>query len=441
MLAVVVIGFLYQRFVTDRVIDFVPLDAVFYLQARESFWLAGEIKISDSPAGKFFANQDLLQKSKQAAVVGLPVKNQLEHINIYLLHNVNDAFSAGISNISNARIFGKTVVVAGSPEGLEKITSVYENSFLSLKYQVNSKYSNKGLVNFYINSENARLMLNKNSDLLSKVFDQLATEDIYLTFNKTRSGWKFVLNNFETSRGKHHQLIKSLPKNFGIFINNLNLSELIVVWQSVDQDLRQSFGQTLETLETIYHFNNNSDIRDLLNQPTELMVFENLTNNFLNFDFVLALDDSSPAKLKSFEDLVKILLAQKLPEPVSYILPDGTKIIELLANVERWQWQSIQTPQGEIRYLTEPSLNFSISYLEQDGKIFIASSLDLLNSLYSENNYSLEALASFCGDNFSVPANLIFNSNFSKFKNFLPDGLILLNQGSSSKILGCILNL
>lgn len=444
-----------QEKIKDELINFVPLDSVFYVSLRETVWPKPKLKISSLPFSGFYQQLqkkeifsrsnffDLLDNSQRVSIaLVLNEDDNLDFVYIFKLKNPEIIKSL---NLSHQFIIGKNIlVVADSQNAIEKIKAVKENLIFSLASQIDSKKIQTGLVNFYLAKANLNFYLSQHQESLNNIFAQLVKDDIYLQLDYQASQWQFKLNqnNFDSAIDKRDELVRYLPNDFSLFVSGVNLFNFFSAWLSYDLTINQSFVQTAAALKTVYNFDFNETLNSLLNQTADLIIFNRKAgNNFLGFDFILVLPNFSLAEINNFEELIKMVLAQKRPQEVNHFLPDGSKVIEFLAKTDKWQWQKEVFDNFEISYLPEPALNFEISYLP-DNYLFISNSSDLLKKFVSTRDIDLNRLISQCYLRNDYQKSLIINTqdNFLGLKDYLSAGRLVFIEEKNG-ITGCFLGL
>jgi hypothetical protein len=453
--------FWWQHHSTDHLIELAPVDSVLYVQARNSFWPWSETTIKDLPLGSFYQRvnevfeseglklkDNILPHVSQAAFILLP-NQESDNLDWGFIFKLKKSFIPRCWRCADETEMVKTILLAQpnhleirenvlamatSPEALEKIKEVSQGSLFSLASQVDSKKMDQGLMNLYLDSDNLRAYLKQSQDLAAKIFDQLIDQDIYLTLDRRSKQWQFEIkgSSFKSFLPAGNS-ISYLPRDFNVFVSNINLLEVFKSW---GEDFLVPLNQIADSAKVIYDFDLEDSLAPFLSRSVDLIIFNGEEKNILGFDYVMVLPEITAEQINNLEELVKIVLAQKLPEETKYVLPDGTSVIELLAEAEARQWQQESVEGLEISYLKEPSLNFEMSYLVKDDKLIISSSIERLKYFISTQDIELENLISVCGQGDSY---LIFNI-FSGFNDYLPEGLVLIRE-DRGRVAGCIVNL
>jgi len=447
--------FYWWYFTTINLAQLAPVDSVLYVQARDSIWPIGQrTTMNDLPFKGFYQQIDqeevlssvdldsLLDNSRQAVfILTLNEDSNLDSVFLFKLRD-SKSINSVLSNLSHQVLLDKDIlVVASSDSALNKIKEVEAGSVFSLATQIDLKNLGRDMVGLYLDADNLKSYLNQKENQMDKIFAQLINQDIYLVVNKKAKQWQFELTNHYFNQTQGNGLsVEYLPEGFGIFASNVNLAEIFQSWFAADKDFSDSLQQTKESLKVTYHFDVERDIIPLLNQPADLIIFNQQTETTLGLDYILLLPQFSEEQRVSFEKFVRIVLVQKLPQEISHFLPDGSKVVELLAQEDTWQWQKENTDDNlEINYLQEPNLNLEISYLTKGGKTILASSSELLKDFVMAQDVNLSELASKCQVKGST--KLILNSdNISSFFDiYLPDELILV-KASNKGANGCLIS-
>lgn len=427
----------HARYVKDSLIQFAPVDTAVYLSVRNSFWPWEDVKIKDLPLSHIFSHHRLLELSSHAAYLKIPGEEKFETASIFFLKHIEEAVPV-IEELEFAAALDKHIlVVAENQQVLDKIKEVHSGTIFSLEQQLEGKKIGRGLLNLYVDSGNLQSQFNNSRSLPHRIISSLAAEDLYLTLHKEKAVWVFgPVDEISLSAVDLRSTLRSLPDNFDIFISQISLAEIFGNFMAADKNFQQTAGQTVSNLEAVYGFDFSSTIRPLLSRQAEFLVLNTGKDNALGFDYVLILPEVSEKEIQGFEELVRIILSQKLPKETLRQLPDGTFVTELIADVNSWSWQETDLDQ---KFLSEPRLNFEIAYLKQDSRLFIASSKDLFKTVLEAQEISLENLASRCEIAFGGDDFLIINHHIkTSFSDILPRGLTVLSATPKNGLTGCI---
>lgn len=446
--------FYWQYFTNDDLINLAPVDSVLYVTARDSIWPIGQkTEISDLPFSNFFQvinegevfasvdfNNFLVNSGQAAFILVLNKDLNLDPVFIFKIKNFESINSTLASLPNYVLLDGNILVVAGSKEALDKIKEVNQGSVFSLSTQINQKRLGRDLMSLYLNSNNLKSYLNSRENLVDTIFTHLINQDIYLILGRKNDQWNFKLaiDFFEQSQ-MTEPLISYLPKDFSIFISGVNLSEIFNAWAGIDKDFFGFFKQIADSSKSIYNFDLEKNMASLLNQPSDLIIFDQSSETVLGFNYILIFPHTTEEQSSNFEKLIKIILAQKLPQEAARLLPDGSNVVELLAAEDTWQWQEEKLENSiAIKYLPESDLNLEISYLIQDGKMIVSSSISLLKDFIFTKDIDLRELNTQCNGS-SLNNNLILNSSnlSSFFSGYLPTGTILIKVGTD-ELNGCL---
>lgn len=433
--------FWYQRFSSDHLIKLAPVDSVIYVRARNSFLPWNPRTLGQLPFDNYYSKldqssifssidlrQDILNNSDQAALA-LVLKENFGLVPVFFFEFKDlSSLELVLPNLSNHLVFDKNIlVVSESQQALDKVRTVDQGLIFSLASQVDLTQLSRGLISGYLNASQLQSYLFAQGKLVDTIYSQLVTQDVYLNFQLRNKVWQFnLVGDFFDSPLRTKVLTHHLPNDFSIFISNINLVDVFNRLQGLSEIILNE--QDLDP--------------NLLDQSADVIIFNQTFNqakeNVFGFDYILVLANFSQDSINSLERVVKIILSQKLPQPIRYFLPDGSQVFELLANVDFWHWQNETINNLEARYLIEPSLNFEISHLVQDNKLIIASSRQRLAEFISTSTQrvALDSLISRCSQGLEQKSYLIFNTSHisSQLQNYLPTGMIL--AGSTG---GCII--
>lgn len=214
---------------------------------------------------------------------------------------------------------------------------------------------------------------------------RVETEDDRLTFN---------LSSKPSSFAARHN-VGSLPP-LETFLDNSIVSENFFMAANIDwpkkikksREIIPQFESKIKEWERLYDFDLQKDILPFLDQPNILLVNDLELFCLLRDCFVARLDQSQDSLLamtegeakwiflsqknmeeKSLEKIKKIakqILAYKLPTEKQKVLPDGSKVKELIADPSLFEFghrlKQIETDKIEIYFLQKPEKNFEFAY-------------------------------------------------------------------------------
>lgn len=433
----------HQKYTADHLIKYAPVDTAIYVTARNSFWPWEASTIKDVPLSHVFPHQELLDLSSHAALIKIPSDNdELDTVSIFLMKHLEAAVPF-IENLPHTKVFGKNIlVIASSKESLIKVDEVYRGTVFSLETQIDKNKLGRGLSSVYVSAGNLRSHLGKNDNLADKIYSYLLRDDLYLTFSKKGDRWIFSPNDsVDLGAPRTGLLVETLPADFNIFAAHINLAEIFQSWLAANEVFAETTKHNIANLEAIYDFDFSDVMQPLFNQYGDITIFNVGVNNALGFDYTLVFDYSSQEQLEAFEELVKVTLAQKLPREKTRVLPDGSLVIELVAETDVWQWSEAKISNGlAVQKLIEKRIGFEVAYLVADNKVYISSSADLISDMLSKKDISLERLSKRCLLPFSQDNVVMFNSNIEDlFDDILPAGFTILSGDPKQGLNGCIL--
>ncbi|MFA6381976.1 MAG: hypothetical protein WCX08_01760 [Candidatus Buchananbacteria bacterium] len=444
-------------FTADKLISLAPVDSILYLQAGNSFFgqknqisdlpivgLASILQGNDNFVRLDFKN-DLLNNSNQAALIVLADYNsdlsaakKLDYIFLFDFKN-ESLIKSVLPKLKDYLVIDKNVLaIATDKLALAKIQAVKDKKTFSLLNRIDQSKVKPGLLNLYLDSANLKFYLATEPTVLNTIFTRFVNQDIYLALKSENDLWRFkmsseILYSLKASRQKY--LVEYLPKDFSLFVSGINLFDAFQQWGKADSNVVAYFKQLGESVKNIYHLNFNELAEELLNQPADLVILKN-KNSFLGQDFILILSPPADSQISGLQNLVKIMLAQKRPKSSSYKLPDGSKVIELMADPEVWQWQKENLNDAPaINYLREPALNFEIGYAAFSDKIIISNSMEALKSFMANQDINLKDLTSRCSNGFWFNDLIIFNAQ--AWQPVLSPYLVLFSENRIGKASGC----
>lgn len=419
------ISYAYEKFTTDEFASYAPIDSAIYFQARTAFWPWDQYSLDKLPYKNFYTKNNLqqyLSKANQTAyVLFSDDQNGLQEAWFFKFKdNIGQDLTL---ELPYKKIDQKSLVIGSSDKALDKVLATSQGELFSLATQQNLPVKAKSYFRIFISPSSF------DQDFLPA---KLLSNNFYVTADWENNNWQ--LEVFSTSRNeKNESLVKNLPKDFQIHFSGVNLKEFINEVLSENTELSNSFSQNQKRFSQIYNFDAKSAIEELVKNNFDITVFNQSTNAF-GLDFVLVTKPLNDQALKDFEQLIKIVLAQKMPQKTLRLLPDGSSVTEILASTDAWQWES----QGDIRVLVEASLNFELAYLNLEDKFLAASSQKLLENYLSDESFVISRLGEGCNQAIFDSNYIIFNTNntINNISNYLPTGVLAIGGGK-----GCIYNI
>ncbi len=431
-----VLFFWYRYLVADDLIDLVPVDSVFYLTARNSFW-PGQTNIGTTPVAQIFSEfNELLPSTVRASYALVPDQaGNLQPVYFFKTYRFSN-FDFWLNNFSDYYQKKNRLVVASNQEILDKIREVADDQFFSLSAFMVDRRPARQLISAYLSRVNLKNYLQQPDNLFDQLVSGLVTNNIYLTMNQTGGKWYFKISSDLATDRSARRLVEQLPDNFKLFISGVNLFEVFKQWGELDSTLAAIFNQTVGSLEAIYDFNLTS-VSELLNQPAELLIFDSNKQNIFGFDYILALPFTDESQLTSLKELITIVLAQKFPQVVVRTLADGSTVKELVAQPQVWQWQAAEIADGlTINRLNEPRLDLELGYLVKDNLILLTNSTERLQQYLTGRATPLAELID-CNFNWQVGSLMIVNQGQEWF-GYNPGGRIIMSQVKPDEVLGCL---
>ena len=431
IVAAVLVYFIFNFFIfKDELIDFAPLDSIFYAEAQKPTmsWQKNPIdffaEYFEKNKNYFFSDIDSLNiffnQAKKVAFVAFPQTNENTEISwalIFKLKNKKEIQNY-LNNFSDYEIINSNLIIGKNQIALKKIKAALNGEIFSLKDKINKNIFSNWPIHFYLSSNGAKTLLKENNEMVNNILVQ----DIYWSAKPKKGFILFKLNSPKISSALIKPKLSFLPKDFNFYFSGLNLYQLLFDDQKENQ-----------WLKTVYQFDFLSLTKEFFNQPADLVVLPSQSQTFFGSDFILALPKPTPSDLEAFKQAVKIWLAQKKPAEVKKRLPDNTFFTELIADPNQRSWQTDETG---INSLSEPSLNFHFSYFTDEENLFLSNSLFWLKNLKANQEISIAQLNFSCwGFNQSALTPLAIINGNNLFDQW-PAGLGVFRE-KGGEISGC----
>jgi len=240
---------------------------------------------------------------------------------------------------------------------------------------------------------------------------QIFEDKLILTLQSEEDSWPWQFSRNE--------------KNFRDVLLNLGNSGSEIKFAFLGKNLRRTFIEILRELdsnpsmssyfkkaqatnEEIYHFSFEKDIfpffagnsfflvfnRESRNGKIRDQFFRDIWEQFVSFfsikniprqaEYALVIDKVSDSLLLKLEDIIKQILAFELPQEQEKILPDQTKVIELVADPSQFSFKEEWNMDKKIRFIKQPSLNFEFGYSVLDNKVIFSNSVELIKKLQTK---------------------------------------------------------
>lgn len=452
-----------------------PENTFFYLRINEPFWTKENAKISELNLQELFEWIDIKLDLKDFRFENdiLPIANRQMALTIIKLSN-NDLGLVVFLKIKDGRgvkklpyftphqlFTGKMLIIADSEETLNIIKEVRNKKKPNLSRKVAKDFFDDDFIKLYLDLEKVRKLVTKKGDLnqksLSYFLNLSQSKSLFLTLNNKIGHWYFsaevypeIETNLYPTSIRKLSSINFLPENFTFFIKGMNLSEVISDVEKIDKDLVQAFHNDLKNFEKLHDLDLLQSLWPLFTSGLDLLLTSTTDQEQRNLDLVvnLALDNYSSEDLKKLPEILKEILAKKYPFEQERVLPDETKVVELVMKPDFFSFDEKELGQDKIYYLQKPELELELAYTIKNNEIIFSSSLSELEKILrpSANQIDTELLNKQCwvsGRN----RLLIFNkeelvNNWSgaaaAMIEFLPGNIYIISQDKNLSFSGCI---
>ncbi|MFH1226080.1 MAG: DUF3352 domain-containing protein [bacterium] len=356
----------------------------------------------DWPAGQF-AKDILPLAGREMALVVVPWQNEKDELKLApaLLINLSRQAQSEISP-TQLEVLGlfysfpnkRQLVIAGSTVALEKITGTAEVNNLKNLATVKrglARLNRRSLVKGYLAIEEldkyykqkttpqnwsdfSHLLARLSADFLLRQNNR----QIYFSVSSTNDGFNFKINGLADSPAfkplAGRRLIKFIPTNTLMVFSGLN-------WRGLIESLEKSFpatGSGLEPFkmnyEKLYRFDWQKDLVPLLSGPGELIVMKNEPRN----DFIITteLPVVQVEQLDKLKEIVREYLAYRQPTEKAKILPDKSRVTELIADPTKFNWQSAELDGLTINFIKETEPGFEFLYTLLGDQLIFSNSLE-----------------------------------------------------------------
>lgn len=337
-------------------------------------------------------------------------------------------------------VFDNFFILARNPESLQKIIDAQEGTIPSLKESSNFKSTLAKL------PRGTPSLIYLRPEYLPSIVSGFSENQNYisglLTFLGIQEAKNFALVVFQNTRGLNFEgvldisfgknftseLINLVPQNVVSLISGYNLGQTYLDLKNklADQSpLYSSLISSLEkTLKEDYNLDLEKDIISWMNREYEIIVMPR-QDGLWPVACVFEFDDLDlvKEKLELVEKVITSYLAKTYPKEKEIILEDGTKAIELLPDIESYQFSDIQYEDVNIRTISNIDPSFSYAFL--DNKLVAANHFMPVKSIISAIKFKEKRLVN--QEDFKISYSKISQQN---------NGILYINIEKLSDFLG-----
>lgn len=374
----------------DEMAELIPKETVFYIKSDIGilrYWDIGKI-FKKIPCQEFL-DAKFIETEKQGMAILLN-NGRFSCLAIYSIKGKDistkvleefDKKSIKYLIIKNHLITSKEKAI------IEKVKNLEDNLQLSLFESLPKSPriffgSTKSEVKAYLNLPLLKNYLVDKSDSFSQVILSLIKdikERDWLIFRaeEKANGLVFSLSNdnysniFEEDFTNQAFLENSVfSKNFFTAVN-VDWPEKIGKWK----EIIPGFEKDIKKWEKLYNFNLQKDILPFLNEPNFFLLSGLDTNllrksdadPFKNIKWIFLTEKKEGDKsLEKIKEIAKQILAHKLPIEKEKVLPDGSKVKELVASPSAFEYEyrvkQSETDEIKIYFLQKPEKKFEFAY-------------------------------------------------------------------------------
>jgi hypothetical protein len=443
---------------TDMIVKLIPAETIVY----SHFYLNGESAMENKIVNAFFANLSAWPEF---------AKDKLERD---ILPNLSEEFALALIPNSENKL---------SPVLYVKVSSAMPNSTDYLSFQDKSiiAFADQTILNnnFTLEEKNNywlpqnRFDLNNYFPTGNNHFNQTFVEtnwllknyDLFLEENNPSA--KLILNFLKENNLKK-VLVKTDIINGSAILNVITSPSLLPEPKS-DWQSEPIINQLKNNFLLYFRGSENSEINDLAknlidnesygnlgailstllnNEKLEIIISEN--DKKLSYFIASPQEENLENKINEVKSAVSEYLTAALPKEQEKILPDRTKVTELILNPEAFQFQKINLLNQNLKnlyLLNAPEINKQIILGYDENNIFLSNSEEIINQ-YLNNSKTEEAIAidtiiNDCYLSNKADQLLFFNLNsMPEIDKFLFNGQNLFSllalELNNSNIKGCL---
>lgn len=295
------------------------------------------------------------------------------------------------------------LVIADSPETLDKIKSVAKTGNLAGQPMAKKgldRLSGRSPVRGYLAVDILKNYLSRlpaindldlsRAYLAANFLLEKNNRQIYFSLKKSGADLTLAIigsadNPFWQPALAKKNLIKYIPPETILVLSGVNWQNLIAGLTSGSIGSGADLSRLKADYEKLYRFDWQNDLAPLLAGPGELAIAPNNGKN--NFILTVQSPPPAPAQIAKLQDIVKEYLARYLPTETVRILPDKSRVAELIADPTRFNWQTAELDGLKIDFISEPELNFEFvcAYrgdppAGEAGRLILSDSLEQLKT-------------------------------------------------------------
>ncbi|HEX9664730.1 MAG TPA: hypothetical protein VGA49_02805, partial [Patescibacteria group bacterium] len=285
--------------------------------------------------------------------------------------------------------------ISDSADALNLLT--YQNKLPNLKqardFKVKRFYFGS-IAQAYINGRQAgRLSQHLNDQPPAQMFltalTQNQRQDLYISLNKSSQRILIEISgldqDFINSLNRRPLLVNYLPPGSVATLASANLQKSFNSWQRqlafINPELKNYLDQLTDDFERTKNFQFQTErLLSAVNGPAELILLDK--NNF-----VLILTNQFP-RFSDIEETVRSVMAVNFPVSQPKLLPDGTEVIELVADPTTilTEQSKLNRPEAlDIYKINPPESEFQLIFGYSPKLVFITNKIDNIIQILEKN--------------------------------------------------------
>jgi len=393
--------YIYKHFYfyKDNLIKYFPRTTAAY----------AHLTLNEQVKKDFLENQGLLSQleqfrlaeifkniNREVSLGFIPVNEQLAAVVVFDVDNFNDFFKNFKSDFWQARMITPALAaISDSADALNLLT--YQNKLPNLKqardFKVKRFYFGS-IAQAYINGRQAgRLSQHLNDQPPAQMFltalTQNQRQDLYISLNKSSQRILIEISgldqDFINSLNRRPLLVNYLPPGSVATLASANLQKSFNSWQRqlafINPELKNYLDQLTDDFERTKNFQFQTErLLSAVNGPAELILLDK--NNF-----VLILTNQFP-RFSDIEETVRSVMAVNFPVSQPKLLPDGTEVIELVADPTTilTEQSKLNRPEAlDIYKINPPESEFQLIFGYSPKLVFITNKIDNIIQILEKN--------------------------------------------------------